>query len=108
MTYVGHDEPWREWRAALASERMHHAWILSGRRGVGKAAFAREAARALVGGPATGEHPDILVLTQPPKDDKEAEKRDEGKPYETKRNIPIDEVRAMQRRLVTRPTLGER
>jgi DNA polymerase-3 subunit delta' len=108
VSYAGHDEPWRQWRAALAGQRMHHAWILSGRRGVGKAAFALAAARELVGGAVTGDHPDILVLTHPPKDDKEAEKRDEGKPYEKKRNIPIDDVRAMQRRLTTRPTLGER
>jgi DNA polymerase-3 subunit delta' len=87
---------------------MHHAWILSGRRGIGKAAFALQAARELVGGPGMGDHPDIIVLNHPPKDDTEAAKRDEGKPYETKRNIPIDEVRAMQRRLTTRPTLGER
>jgi len=108
MSYAGHDEPWREWRAALAGERMHHAWILTGRKGVGKAAFALQAARELVDGPGMGDHPDILVLTHPPKDDKEAEKRAEGKPYETKRNIPVDEIRAMQRRLNTRPTLGAR
>jgi len=108
MTYAGHEEPWRQWRAALAGERMHHAWILAGRRGVGKGAFAQQAARELVGGPDMGDHPDILVLTHPPKDDKEADKRAEGKPYETKRNIPVDEIRAMQRRLTTRPTLGER
>lgn len=108
MTYAGHEKPWRQWRAAMAGTRMHHAWILSGKRGVGKAGFAHEAARELVGGAAMDNHPDILVLTQPPKDDKEAAKRDEGKPYETRRNIPIDEVRAMQRRLTTRPTLGER
>jgi DNA polymerase-3 subunit delta' len=108
MSFAGHEEPWREWRAALGSERMHHAWILTGRRGVGKGGFALEAARELVGGSAMEDHPDILVLTHPPKDDKEADKRAEGKPYETKRNIPVDEVRAMQRRLTTRPTLGER
>jgi DNA polymerase-3 subunit delta' len=108
MDYSGHEKPWREWRAALAGPRMHHAWLLAGRRGLGKGAFALQAARELVGGPATGQHPDIIVLTQPPKDDKEAAKRDEGKPYEAKRNIPIDEIRAMQRRLNTRPTLGER
>ena len=34
--YIGHDQPWREWRAALGGERMHHAWLLAGRRGVGK------------------------------------------------------------------------
>ena len=108
MSYSGHEDAWREWRAALAGERMHHAWILTGRRGVGKGAFALQAARELVGGPAMDGHPDILVLTHPPKDDKEADKRAEGKPYETKRNIPVDEIRGMQRRLTTRPTLGER
>ena len=35
MTLVGHDEAWREWRAAMASERMLHAWILSGIKGLG-------------------------------------------------------------------------
>lgn len=108
MTYAGHEEPWRQWRAAMTGTRMHHAWILSGRRGVGKASFAQAAARELVGGSPMEHHPDIIVLTHPPKDEKEAAKRDEGKPYETKRNIPIDEVRAMQRRLTTRPTLGDR
>jgi DNA polymerase-3 subunit delta' len=108
MDYVGHDEPWRTWRSALAGERMHHAWLLSGRKGVGKGPFALAAARELVGGPRTGDHPDILVLSHLPKDDKEAAKRDEGKPYETKRNITIDQIRAMQKRLNTRPTLGER
>lgn len=108
MTYAGHDKPWRQWRTAMTGSRMHHAWILSGGRGVGKAGFALQAARELVGGPAMRDHPDIIVLTHPPKDDKEATKRDEGKPFETRRNIPIDEVRAMQRRLTTRPTLGER
>jgi DNA polymerase-3 subunit delta' len=108
MSFAGHEEPWREWRAALGGDRMHHAWILTGRRGVGKGAFALHAARELVGGPAMDDHPDVIMLTHPPKDDKEADKRAEGKPYETKRNIPVDEIRAMQRRLTTRPTLGER
>jgi DNA polymerase-3 subunit delta' len=108
MSFAGHEEPWREWRAALGGERMHHAWILTGRRGVGKGAFALHAARELVGGPTMDDHPDVIMLTHPPKDDKEADKRAEGKPYETKRNIPVDEIRAMQRRLTTRPTLGER
>jgi DNA polymerase-3 subunit delta' len=108
MSFSGHEEPWRQWHAATSGARMHHAWILSGRRGVGKAGFALQAARETVGGPAMANHPDILVLTHPPKDEAEAAKRAEGKPFETKRNIPIDEVRAMQRRLNARPTLGDR
>lgn len=87
---------------------MHHAWLLTGRRGIGKAAFALQAARELVGGPQTGNHPDIVVLTHLPKDDKEEAKRDEGKPFETKRNISIGQIRGMQQKLTTRPTLGER
>ncbi len=34
MSLIGHDEPWREWRAALASGKMHHGWILTGKRGL--------------------------------------------------------------------------
>lgn len=105
----GHEQAWREWDAALAGPRMHHGWILAGRQGLGKHDFALEAARKLVGGgPQAGEHPDILVLQRAPKDDKEARKRDEGKPFERKRNISVDQIRDMQRRLTTRPTLGSR
>ena len=112
MTSSGHEKPWQEWRAAMAGPRMHHGWILAGKRGLGKMDFALAAARELVGSDGVArsmaDHPDIIVLTHPPKDDKEVRKRDESKPYETKRNIPIDLVRAMQHRLTTRPTLGDR
>lgn len=114
MKLLGHDAAWQEWRAALQSGRMHHGWLLAGPRGVGKASFARAAARALVaeagipqpdGG---GGHPDILILAPLPDGEEETRKRDDGKPYRTKRNISIDQIRAMQQRLVTRPTLGAR
>ncbi|MBC2669473.1 DNA polymerase III subunit delta' [Novosphingobium piscinae] len=108
---IGHAEPWREWRAALASGRMHHAWILAGRQGLGKAGFALAAARELVaepGVPQPGLHPDIIVLEPLPANEDEARKRDEGKPYATKRNISVDQVRQIQHRLTTRPTLGTR
>ena len=91
---------------------MHHGWILSGRKGVGKSAFAVAAARELVaeaGIPQPeGEHPDIRYLSHPPKNDGEAKKRDDGKPYELARNIKVDQIRELQRRLNTRPTLGSR
>ncbi|MEP2234913.1 MAG: DNA polymerase III subunit delta' [Alteripontixanthobacter sp.] len=108
MTLPGHEPAWREWRKAMAGERMHHAWLLAGKRGLGKAAFADAAARALLGAAESGDHPDIVTLTHPPKDDKEERKRAEGKPYEVKRNITVAQIRAMQRRLTTRPTLGDR
>lgn len=109
----GHDEAWREWRAALQSPRMHHAWILAGVQGLGKGAFARAAAAELVAEPgvqqpAPGHHPDILIPEHPPENKEEIKKREDGQPWRTKRSIPIDEIRALQHRLNTRPTLGAR
>lgn len=111
--FIGQDEAWQEWLAAIASERMHHAWLLAGARGLGKRAFAKAAASALVrtvGGhvPDVATHPDIHVLEHLPANDDEAKKKAEGKPYQTKRNITVDQVREMIRRLATKPTLGER
>ena len=113
MKLVGHDEPWREWRAALGSGRMHHGWILAGKRGLGKAGFALEAAAELVAQPGVhapppDAHPDILLLVPAPDGDEEEKKRSEGKPYKAKRGIGINVVRRMQKRLETRPTLGPR
>lgn len=110
---LGQEEPWSQWQAALASPRLHHAWILAGRKGLGKAAFARRAAAALVaqGGAPVGDaasHPDIMVLDHLPANDAEEAKRAEGKPWQAKRNITIDQIRRMQGRLTTRPTLGNR
>lgn len=103
----GHEEPWREWRSAVHGGRMHHGWILSGRRGVGKSHFAFSASAELVGsGSDTRAHPDILRLEPLPDGEEEARKQAEGKQYKSKRNISVDQVRAMQRRLTTRPTLG--
>lgn len=112
MTYIGHDAAWREWRSAMGGERMHHGWILSGRRGVGKSAFAMAAARELVAEQGVhqpvGEHADILYLSYGPKDDKEEKKRADGKDFELARSIRVSQIRQLQRRLTTRPTLGAR
>ncbi|MCB2065390.1 MAG: AAA family ATPase [Erythrobacter sp.] len=110
--YIGHDAAWADWHRAMAGERMHHGWILSGRRGVGKSMFAMAAARELVAEPGVpqpaGEHADIITLTYGPKDEKEEKKRAEGKEFELARSIRIGQIRQLQRRLTTRPTLGAR
>ena len=109
MTLIGHERPWSEWRAAATGTRMHHAWLLAGKKGLGKASFALAAARDLVGAPdKDGDHPDILTLTYGPKNKEEAKKRDDGKPYELARGIKVEQVREVQRRMTTRPTLGSR
>ncbi|GAA0278835.1 DNA polymerase III subunit delta' [Alteraurantiacibacter aestuarii] len=112
MSFVGHDQPWAEWRSALAGPRMHHGWMLAGKRGIGKAGFAMQAARELVAQDGIdqpkGNHPDIIVLSHLPANKEEEKKQEQGKPFQLKRNISVDQIRAMQLRLNTRPTLGSR
>lgn len=114
MKLRGHETAWTEWRAALGSERMHHAWILAGPRGLGKGLFARAAAAELVAEPGVPQpvadrHPDILIPEHPPENKEEEKKRADGQEdVRRKRSIPIDEIRTVQHRLTTRPTLGSR
>ncbi|WP_246027270.1 AAA family ATPase [Novosphingobium umbonatum] len=110
---LGHEAPWREWRQAMAGHRMHHAWILSGPQGVGKGSFALAAAAELVAEagvpqPEPDAHPDILIPEHPPATKEDEKKREAGQPFNRKRAITIDEIRNLQRRLTTRPTLGRR
>ena len=112
-TLAGHQAAWAEWRAACAGPRMHHAWNLAGPKGEGKGAFARAAAAELVATPGSAQpavamHPDILIPEHPPATKEDEKKRDDGQPYTKKRAIPIDEIRRLQHRLTTRPTLGDR
>jgi DNA polymerase III subunit delta' len=113
MTLLGHEAAWREWREAMAGARMHHAWLLAGRKGLGKGLFARAAAAELVAEPGVHQpdperHPDILIPEHPPESKEEQKKRDDGAEYRRKRSIPIDEIRQVQSRLTTRPTIGSR
>lgn len=113
MSFVGHDAAWREWRAAMQSSRMHHAWLLSGIGGLGKASFARAAAAELVAEPGVHQpdpdhHPDILIPEHPPEKGEEKKLEAGETEIKRKRSIPVDEIRAMQHRLTTRPTLGSR
>ncbi len=110
---AGHESAWREFRAALASPRMHHAWMLTGLKGLGKGQFARAAAAELVAEPGIPQppaeaHPDILIPEHPPENKDEAKKREDGGEYRRKRAIPIEEIRTLIQRLHTRPTLGSR
>ena len=99
----GHEAPERALLEALERGRLHHAWLLVGPEGVGKATFAYRAARRLLGArpePGYGllgadpndpvfrqvagrAHPDLLVLQR---DDPDAKAR---------KSIPVDEARAL-------------
>jgi DNA polymerase-3 subunit delta' len=42
---IGHDAAMREVQAAFESGRMHHAWLLTGIEGIGKATLAKHIAQ---------------------------------------------------------------
>ncbi len=99
----GLEGPERAFLDALARGRLHHAWLLTGPEGVGKATFAYRAARRLLGAPedaslgllgsqpdhpvsrqvAARSHPDLMVLERLGED---------GKPRKV---IPVDEARKL-------------
>lgn len=108
--------------AAMASGALHHAWLLAGPEGVGKASFARAAAlrllaegagadlppgfdvpasdrtRALI---AAGSHPDYRELVR---QSKESDKTG----TDLARSIPIAQVRALGPMFATRPSMSDR
>lgn len=110
----GHDRQLAQFVKAASSGRLHHGWILSGPRGVGKASFAREMARQLVD-PLNHHssmieqrsHPDIVWVQRLPK-----ELPKDGEPIdpdaELKRSISIDQIREVQHRLTTRPSMADK
>ena len=70
---VGHEEPSRAILEAIHGDRMHHAWLLHGPKGVGKARFAAQATAYLVADKARQgsetldvdlTHPDARLLAQ--------------------------------------------
>lgn len=115
---LGHDSAVEAFRAQLAAGRLHHAWLLAGPRGIGKARFADMAARRLLAeaaGPpvhlpglevpedhpvarliAAGSHPDTMRL--------ERLARDGG--ADLARSVTVDQVRSLQRLFATRPSLS--
>ncbi len=95
--------------AAMTGGKPHHAWLIAGPQGVGKGAFAREAARRILtrAAPlpniddliAAGSHPDYRELVRLPKDPEKPEQ-------DIARSIRIDQVRALQPVLATKPALS--
>lgn len=114
----GHEEAVATFRAGLSGGRLHHAWLLAGPAGVGKALFARKAAlHVLAGRPgpsvpgpgleipddhpaarlvAAGSHPDLVRLERTVR---------EGA-AELSRSITVDQVRSIQRLFATTSSLS--
>ena len=115
----GHDEAVAAFRDSLDSGRLHHAWLLSGPEGVGKALFAEKAAlRVLASGQgpveaegldvpdshpaaklaAAGSHPDLMRL--------ERLVKETSSTGELARSITVEQVRGLQRLFSTTASLS--
>ena len=113
----GHDPAIAAFRSGLDGGRLHHAWLVSGPRGIGKALFAEKAALRVLAegaGPvaepgldipddhpaaklaAAGSHPDLMKL----------ERLTKESGTELARNINVDQVRGLQRLFATTSSMS--
>ena len=114
---VGHDAAIDQWLEAWRSGRLHHAWLVAGPRGIGKASVARAAALRVLAeaaGPppimpglevepdhptarlvAAGSHPDYRLL-----------ERLERPTGGLARNISVDQVRGVADLLAVTPSMS--
>lgn len=123
---VGNDGAHAAFAAAMTSGSLHHAWLLAGPEGIGKASFARAAALRLLAEGAgsglgaslppgldvpagdrtrslieAGSHPDYRELLRLPK---ESDKTGQ----ELARSITIAQVRSLGPMFATRPSMSSR
>ncbi|AHI25766.1 DNA polymerase III subunit delta' [Komagataeibacter xylinus] len=71
---LGHDAAWQEFLSVIRTGRLHHAWLLTGPEGIGKATMAFMMARTLLGAQdhdspvgrrvTAGTHADLLVIAR--------------------------------------------
>ena len=115
----GHDSAVAAFRDSLDGKRLHHAWLLAGPEGIGKALFAEKAAlRVLAQGQgaveaagldvpdshpaaklmAAGSHPDLMKL--------ERLVKESSSTGELNRSINVDQVRGLQRLFSTTASLS--
>ena len=114
----GHDEAVAAFKDGLGSGRLHHAWLISGPEGVGKALFADKAAlRVLAEGAGppldapgldvpdhhptarlveAGSHPDLMRLERLPKESG----------TDLARSITVEQVRGLQRLFSTTASMS--
>ena len=116
---LGQDRAVEQFASAWATRKLHHAWLLAGSKGVGKASFALAAARRVLAdaaGPvsalpglgtsgdhpmvkliAAGSHPDMRWLQRLPKE------RGEG----LARNISVKQVRELAELFDLSPAMSQ-
>jgi DNA polymerase-3 subunit delta' len=104
---LGHDRPIEQFLSAWNSGSLHHAWLLAGPKGVGKALFAGEAATRVLAeaaGPAIAlpgletpeEHPIARLMAAGSHPDmRSLERLENPKTGNLYRNISVDQVRSL-------------
>lgn len=114
LSMIGHDHEETMLAEALTGRRPHHAWMLTGPQGVGKATLAYRAARRLLGAKPVGPrpldaaaddpvvrridqmaHPDLLVIRR--------SLNDKGK---VRREITADDARQLSQFFTLQPAEG--
>ncbi|QGZ95132.1 DNA polymerase III subunit delta' [Terricaulis silvestris] len=114
FSFVGHDAEEQALRDALHGARMHHAWLLAGAKGLGKATLAYRFARIALGAKQIGarpldvdpedqvarriaaqSHPDLFILRRG--------LNDRGKP---RREIAVDDARELGQFFSLAPSEG--
>jgi DNA polymerase-3 subunit delta' len=117
---VGHDDAVAQFAGAWERRKLHHAWLLSGPRGVGKASFAKAAATRILAD-AAGPRADLPGLQTPPDhpiarliqagshpDFRWVERLENPKkPGVFFRNITVEQVRALGDLLDMTPALSD-
>jgi DNA polymerase-3 subunit delta' len=114
----GHDVAVAAFRESLDGGRLHHAWLISGPEGIGKALFADKAAlrvlaqaQGRVDAPgldvpdnhpaarlaAVGSHPDLMRLERLPRDNGSGD---------LARSISVDQVRSLARLFTTTASMS--
>jgi DNA polymerase-3 subunit delta' len=116
---LGQDTAVAQFASAWASRKLHHAWLLAGPRGVGKASFAHAAARRVLAdaaGPPSNlpgletsdDHPMVkLVEAGSHPDMRRLERLMNEKTGNLARNISVDQVRGLAELFDLSPAMSD-
>jgi DNA polymerase III subunit delta' len=108
VTLYGCDRQIGIFRAALRADRLHHAWLVAGPRGVGKARFADWAARLLLDAEGDGAPGASLLDAGSHPDFKRLERLANDKTGNLARNITVDQVRQLRSLFATGTAISGR
>lgn len=114
FAFTGHEEQEQALADALGGARMHHAWLIAGAKGLGKATLAYRFARAALGAKRVGPRPldidrqdpiarQIMALSHPDLFVLRRGVNDRGK---ARREIAVDDARELGGFFALAPSMG--